>query len=162
MDEDIALPRATLSKLIKDCISGRDLRISAETTDIVVECCGEFVRMLYTQANEICTHEDKNTIIADHVIKALEQLELHSWIEPVEQALVEFKESSKANKTNKPKMSAQEMVDLQDKLFADARARNASTGLLASTDLGQSAELPPVDACAMMGATESGMAEDAT
>ena len=51
--------------------------------------------MLYTQANEICTHEDKNTIIADHVIKALEQLELHSWIEPVEQALAEFKESSK-------------------------------------------------------------------
>ena len=51
--------------------------------------------MLYTQANEICTHEEKNTIIADHVIKALEQLELQDWIEPVEQALAEFKESKR-------------------------------------------------------------------
>lgn len=54
--------------------------------------------MLYTQANEICTHEEKNTIIADHVIKALEQLELQDWIEPVEQALAEFKDASKGNK----------------------------------------------------------------
>lgn len=53
--------------------------------------------MLYTQANEICTHEEKNTIIADHVIKALEQLELQEWIEPVEQALAEFKDASKGN-----------------------------------------------------------------
>lgn len=39
-------------------------------------------------------------------------------------------------------------VDLQDKLFADARARNASMRLLTSADLGQSAELPPVDPAA--------------
>lgn len=52
-------------------------------------------------------------------------------------------------------------VDLQDKLFADARARNASMHLLASADLGQSADLPPSSAAPAMDPPASqGVAQD--
>ena len=53
-------------------------------------------------------------------------------------------------------------VDLQDKLFADARARNASMHLLGSNDLGPSAELPPVDTSALDASAPQGVPEDDT
>ena len=67
--------------------------------------------MLYTQANEVCTEEKKNTIVPDHVMKAVEQLELQDWLGPLEQALAEFKDATKPSKSNKAaSMTNEELV----------------------------------------------------
>lgn len=106
--------------IVVDCCSGRSLVLAAclckcstiEPCRIVLgrflrgkrpDCvCGaEFVKMLYTQANEVCTEDKKNTIVPDHVLKAVEQLELPDWIEPLQKALVEYKELNKPVKSTK-------------------------------------------------------------
>jgi hypothetical protein len=52
--------------------------------------------MICSQANEICTNEKKSTIVADHVIRAMKQLSLEDWVPALEQALIEYKDSSKS------------------------------------------------------------------
>lgn len=66
--------------------------------------------MLYTEANEVCTNEKKNTIVPDHVFKAVEQLDLKDWMEPLQSALVEYKDMNKPIKTTN-KSKAQDMND---------------------------------------------------
>lgn len=56
----------------------------------------EFVKRVYTQANDICTGDKKATIVADHVLRALERLALHDWLPNLEAALADFKDSTKS------------------------------------------------------------------
>ena len=78
----------------------------------VTSCAAEFVKMLYTEANEVCTEEKKNTIVPDHVLKAVEQLDLQDWIEPLQKALVEYKDMNKPAKAAKAgaNMNEEELV----------------------------------------------------
>jgi down-regulator of transcription 1 len=64
--------------------------------------------MLYTEANEVCTIDTKNTITADHVLKAVERLDLQDWLEPLQKALAEYKDN---NKPAKPQKAAANMND---------------------------------------------------
>lgn len=75
-------------------------------------CCTEFVKMLYTEANDVCTNEKKNTIVPDHVLKAVEQLDLQDWMEPLQKALVEYKDQNKPVKATKANanMNDEELV----------------------------------------------------
>jgi hypothetical protein len=68
--------------------------------------------MLYTEANEVCSVEKKNTIVPDHVLKAVEQLDLTDWLEPLQKALAEYKEMNKPVKSTKASanMNDEELV----------------------------------------------------
>ena len=62
------------------------------------DVCGsaEFVKRVYTQANEICSTDKKATIVADHVLRALEALDLGEWLPNLEATLAVFKDASKS------------------------------------------------------------------
>lgn len=55
----------------------------------------EFVKMVSSQANEVCTGDKKTTVTPEHVLEALKQLDLAMWTDDVKQAWVEYKDSAK-------------------------------------------------------------------
>ena len=72
--DDLGLARSTLQKAIKDMLP-QDLRIAGDASDLLVQCCNQFVHLISTQANDISEREKRSTISPEHVVRAVEELE---------------------------------------------------------------------------------------
>lgn len=98
---------------------------------MVLESCNEFVQCIASEANEISTKENKSTILPEHVVKALESLDFASYVETVSAAMVEMKEEGKEARAEKKKkkgmqITPEEALAMQQKMFAEAKARYES------------------------------------
>ncbi|KAB2020368.1 hypothetical protein ES319_D07G064000v1 [Gossypium barbadense] len=103
--EDASLPKATMTKIIKEMLPS-DVRVARDAQDLLIECCVEFINLISSESNEVCNREDKRTIAPEHVLKALEQ------------------DSLKGGKwSNGAEMTEEEAVAEQQRMFAEARAR---------------------------------------
>ena len=80
--DDIGLPKATMSKAIKERLPS-DMRIAADANEIIMRCCQEFVHMLAAASNELSEKEKKSTIQPEHITKSLEELGFTSYLEGV-------------------------------------------------------------------------------
>ncbi|XP_022769812.1 protein Dr1 homolog isoform X5 [Durio zibethinus] len=103
--EDASLPKATMTKIIKEMLPP-DVRVARDAQDLLIECCVEFINLISSESNEVCNREDKRTIAPEHVLKALEQDSLRGgkW-------------------SNGAEMTEEEAVAEQQRMFAEARAR---------------------------------------
>ncbi|EIE24721.1 DR1-like protein [Coccomyxa subellipsoidea C-169] len=144
--EDVSLPRATVEKIVKEILP-KDIRLATNTLDLLLDCCGEFIQLVYSEANTVSEEEKRSTINPEHVVRALDSLGFSSLLEDVNVFLKEVKDTdqkrslkrhdSKAAEQNK--MSEEEQIALQKKLFAEARARTLSCAL---PDAAVNSEMP--------------------
>lgn len=74
MQDDVGLPRTTVQKSIKELMP-KEMRIAGDASELLVQCCNQFVHLVSTQANDISEREKRSTISPEHVVKALEELE---------------------------------------------------------------------------------------
>ncbi|KAJ3054083.1 negative cofactor 2 transcription regulator complex subunit ncb2 [Rhizophlyctis rosea] len=129
-DEDLSLPKATVAKLIQEMMP-KDMTCAKETRDVLAECCVEFIHLLSSEANEICEKEAKKTIAGDHVIAALKSLGFEDFVDEVMEVYEDHTKTQKdrEKKTLKPKMelSAEEAAAIQERMFAEAKARMMAT-----------------------------------
>jgi down-regulator of transcription 1 len=149
-DDDVSLPKATISKLITDLLPYNlltrraDISIGKETKDILSECCvgnyyrnSEFIH-LYTscnnrvssEANDVCDKDKKKTIGGDQVLQALRNLGFEKYIPELEALIQEHKSVSQDRITKKfikqdSGMTEEEKIKSQEALFAKARERMA-------------------------------------
>lgn len=65
-DADAALPKATVLKVARDALPP-DIRLASETQEVLLECSSEFVKLLATQANEVCFLSRQTCTIASLV-----------------------------------------------------------------------------------------------
>ncbi|KAI5083684.1 hypothetical protein GOP47_0003427, partial [Adiantum capillus-veneris] len=133
--EDVSLPKATMTKIIKEMLP-RHVRVARDAQDLLVECCVEFINLISSESNEICSREDKRTIAPEHVMKALEVLGFGDYLEEVHLALEEHRREA----LDSPKggarwgkdgmgMTEEEAVAEQQRMFAEARERMLSGSL---------------------------------
>ncbi|XP_019437094.1 PREDICTED: protein Dr1 homolog isoform X2 [Lupinus angustifolius] len=125
--EDASLPKATMTKIIKEMLPP-DVRVARDTQDLLIECCIEFINLLSSESNEVCGKEERRTIAPEHVLKALGGLGFGDYIEEVysayEQHKVETMDSLKGAKwSNRAEMTEEEALAEQQRMFAEARAR---------------------------------------
>ncbi|KAK4844256.1 hypothetical protein QYF36_018104 [Acer negundo] len=125
--EDASLPKATMTKIIKEMLPP-DVRVARDAQDLLIECCVEFINLISSESNEVCSREEKRTIAPEHVLKALEVLGFGEYIEEVyaayEQHKLETMDSLKGGKwSNGAEMTEEEAVAEQQRMFAEARAR---------------------------------------
>ena len=66
-DDELTLPRASINKMIKEIIP--NIRVANESRELILNCCTEFIHLLSSEANEICNHQQKKTINAEHVLQ---------------------------------------------------------------------------------------------
>ncbi|KAH7442368.1 hypothetical protein KP509_03G085200 [Ceratopteris richardii] len=127
--EDVSLPKATMTKIIKEMLP-RHVRVARDAQDLLVECCVEFINLISSESNEICSKEEKRTIAPEHVMKALEVLGFGDYLEEVHMALEEHRRET----LDSPKgggrwgkdgmgMTEEEAVAEQQRMFAEARER---------------------------------------
>ncbi|KAG8047065.1 hypothetical protein GUJ93_ZPchr0008g13655 [Zizania palustris] len=124
--EDVSLPKSTMFKIIKEMLPP-DVRVARDAQDILVECCVEFINLLSSESNEVCSREDKKTIAPEHVLRALQDLGFREYIEEVQLAYEQHKhdtlDSPKASKFTMVEMTEEQAVAEQQRMFAEARAR---------------------------------------
>ncbi|PXF47214.1 Protein Dr1 [Gracilariopsis chorda] len=128
---DIALPKATVNKFANDVAASLQVRLTADTRELVAECCTEFVQLLSSEANEICEKDNKKTITPDHVLRALHQLGLDQFrqqvVDEYERAKQDDKhrlKGSSRRERNKVRSDVdnEELLRQQERLFALARS----------------------------------------
>uniref|UniRef100_A0A2P2LKE6 Uncharacterized protein MANES_01G022100 n=1 Tax=Rhizophora mucronata TaxID=61149 RepID=A0A2P2LKE6_RHIMU len=125
--EDASLPKATMTKIIKEMLPP-DVRVARDAQDLLIECCVEFINLVSSESNEVCNREEKRTIAPEHVLTALEVLGFGEYIEEVyaayEQHKLETVDSLKVGKWNNgAEMTEEEAAAEQQRMFAEARAR---------------------------------------
>lgn len=130
--EDLSLPKATVQKIVSEILP-KDIAISKEAREAITECSIEFIMILSTQLNDIAEKEAKKTIASDHVIKALEELGFHNYLDIINRVLDEHKEllKGKEKKNNKflnSGLSEEELLKQQEELFKKSRARLQGSG----------------------------------
>lgn len=129
--EDLSLPKATVQKIIGEILP-KDIAISKEAREAITECSIEFIMILSTQLNDVAEKEAKKTIASDHVVKALEELGFHNYLEIINRILDEHKEllkgKEKRNKFQNSGLSEEELLRQQEELFKKSRDRLQSNG----------------------------------
>ncbi|OWM65172.1 hypothetical protein CDL15_Pgr008759 [Punica granatum] len=81
---------ATMTKIIKEMLPP-DVRVARDAQDLLIECCVEFINLVSSESNEVCNREEKRTIAPEHVLKALEVLGFGEYIEEVYAAYEQHK-----------------------------------------------------------------------
>lgn len=133
-DNDVSLPKATIGKMVKECLPP-DARVPNETLELIIECCTEFVQLLSSEANEVSGKQNKATILPEHVIKALDELGFQQFTDDVRSTWDEYKQDQKqapklANRktmADEAGLTEEEQIALQKRLFAEAKARAGCT-----------------------------------
>ncbi|KAK9792025.1 hypothetical protein WJX73_003722 [Symbiochloris irregularis] len=128
MGDNVALPKATITKMVKEALPD-DLRAAADTSDLISRCCSEFVQLVSSEAAELSTEEKKSTIGPEHIVRALERLGFDDYMGDVQSTWHQLKDDQKGTQrlggrkslAEASGMSEQEQVDLQQQLFAAAR-----------------------------------------
>lgn len=127
----MALPKATVNKFANDIAHSLDVRLTADTRDLIATCCTEFVQLLSSEANDICEKDKKKTITPEHVLRALNQLGLDRFKQDVEdeyerakaeEAKQKSRIGSKRDRNKAAQMDAEELRRKQEELFALARS----------------------------------------
>ncbi|KAI0092829.1 histone-fold-containing protein [Irpex rosettiformis] len=126
-DDDISLPKATVSKMIAEYLP-EDVSCARETRDLIIECCVEFIHLISSEANEICELESKKTIAPDHIISALKRLGFENFTEEIQDVLKDHKQQQKdrerkISKFEKSGLTEEELLRQQEELFAASRAK---------------------------------------
>ncbi|GAA5925847.1 uncharacterized protein JCM15063_005140 [Sporobolomyces koalae] len=126
-DDDVALPKATVNKLIQELLP-EGFIATKEVKDLMAECCKEFVLAVSSEANEICDKESKKTMLPDHILAALKALGFEDFVDGVSDVLKDHKELAKDERKKKASkkatgMSQEEMLRIQEELFAASKAR---------------------------------------
>lgn len=126
--EDVALPKATVNKFANEIASSLDVRLTADTRELIADCCSEFVQLLSSEANDICEKDNKKTITPEHVLRALEQLGLGRYLQEVTNEYDRVRCDEKARgrgssrRDKKKGADTEELQRQQEQLFAMARS----------------------------------------
>ncbi|POY70465.1 hypothetical protein BMF94_6533 [Rhodotorula taiwanensis] len=152
-DDEVALPKATVHKLVQELLP-EGFTATKEVKDLMVDCCKEFLLTVSSEANEICEKDSKKTLSPEHIVSALkrralfqlreqelnsqdscaQELGFEEFVTGVEEVFKEHKELAKGERAKKAKraggngMTEEEMLKIQEELFAKSRARMDAGG----------------------------------
>lgn len=123
-NEDLSLPKATVSKIISEVLAQTSSSSSGPPTttkddskdthqtmtkparELLINCALEFLRMLSSEANEISEKESKKTISMEHIEKALTDLGFADYIPGCREVVDEWKETQNKRQVRGEKMKA--------------------------------------------------------
>lgn len=76
------------------------MTFAKDSRDLLIECCVEFITLISSEANEIAEKDAKKTIAAEHVQKALEELDFHDYVPAILEVEKDFKNQQKVGTNN--------------------------------------------------------------
>lgn len=109
------LPQANVKRVVKSKLQELALGHYGEERDVAVnkdallafsESAKIFIHFLSATANEICRESKRQTINADDVLKAVEELDFPEFSEPLMRCLAAFRKDQDAKKLDKRKKAS--------------------------------------------------------
>lgn len=84
--EDLNLPSAVVSRIVKDALPP-GTKVSKEAQAAIAKAASVFVLYATSCSNESATKSNRKTIHGQDVINAMEDMEFHKFVRPLEASL---------------------------------------------------------------------------
>ncbi|KAK1410941.1 hypothetical protein QVD17_37484 [Tagetes erecta] len=103
------LPKAIVKRIVKDKLSqlssqdNGDIQVLKDSLSAFAESSRIFIHYLSATANDICKESKRQTINAEDVFKALEEIEFPEFVAPLRASLEEFKQKNAKRKSDSSK-----------------------------------------------------------
>nr|CAG4643660.1 EOG090X0LUS [Ilyocryptus agilis] len=128
-EEELTIPRAAMNKMIKEIVPS--VRVANEARELILNCCSEFIHLLASEANDICTQQQKKTINAEHILGALDRLGFNDYRTDAEAVLKDCKAVAAKRRRQSMRLEnlgipEEELLRQQQELFARAREEQAA------------------------------------
>ncbi|KAL1823774.1 hypothetical protein ACET3Z_010552 [Daucus carota] len=110
------LPKSIVRRLVKEKLSEHgEISVLREAVEAFSESSRVFIHYLSAAANDICKESNRQTINAEDVFKALEDIEFSEFVGPLRASLEDFRQKnavkrSGASKAKAPKKSKKETL----------------------------------------------------
>ncbi|XP_012268525.1 DNA polymerase epsilon subunit 3 [Athalia rosae] len=108
--EDLNLPNAVVTRIIKESLPD-GINIGKEARAAVAKAASIFILYVTSAANTVAKKGKRKTISGSDVIQAMEDIEFDQFIEPLQEALENFKKSQKEKKDATTKRKQQKKDD---------------------------------------------------
>uniref|UniRef100_A0A0A9GDS4 Transcription factor CBF/NF-Y/archaeal histone domain-containing protein n=1 Tax=Arundo donax TaxID=35708 RepID=A0A0A9GDS4_ARUDO len=129
------LPKAIVRRLVKDKLAhvaggeGAEVIVNKDAMAAFAESARIFIHYLSATANDMCKDSKRQTINADDVLKALDEMEFPEFVEPLGTSLQEFRnknagrrsEASKKQKEKRRKLDKETLPQNEDDPADDAK-----------------------------------------
>nr|CAG4642961.1 EOG090X0LUS [Evadne anonyx] len=128
-EEELTIPRAAMNKMIKEIVPS--VRVANEARELILNCCSEFIHLIASEANDICTQQQKKTINAEHILGALDKLGFNDYRTDAEAVLKDCKAVAAKRRRQSTRLEnlgipEEELLRQQQELFARAREEQAA------------------------------------
>ncbi|KAL6601529.1 hypothetical protein ACP70R_044749 [Stipagrostis hirtigluma subsp. patula] len=115
------LPKAIVRRLVKDKLAhvaggeGAEVIVNKDAMAAFAESARIFIHYLSATANDMCKESKRQTINADDVLKALDEMEFSEFVEPLRTALQEFrnKNADRRTEANKKQREKRRKLDTE-------------------------------------------------
>ncbi|KAG8057794.1 hypothetical protein GUJ93_ZPchr0002g26095 [Zizania palustris] len=106
------LPKTIVRRLVKDNLAqvaagGADVIINRDAMAAFAESARIFIHYLSATANDMCKDSKRQTINADDVLKALNEMEFPEFVEPLRISLQEFRSKHVAGRSETTQKKAE-------------------------------------------------------
>ncbi|XP_006661566.1 DNA polymerase epsilon subunit 3-like [Oryza brachyantha] len=112
------LPKAIVRRLVKDKLTqvaagGAEVIVNRDAMAAFAESARIFIHYLSATANDMCKESKRQTINADDVLKALDEMEFPEFVEPLNTSLQEFrnKNAARRSETTQKKAEKRRKID---------------------------------------------------
>ena len=107
-------------------------RVANDARDLITNCCTEFIRLIATEANEICERDQKKTISPEHALSAMDKVGFASYRQEAIAVYRDCKEVAAKRRRGSMRLenlgiSEEELLRQQQELFARAREAEKTT-----------------------------------
>ncbi|CAG9828534.1 unnamed protein product [Diabrotica balteata] len=111
--EDLNLPNNTVQKIIKEALP-ESVNIGKDARSALSRAASVFVLYVTSQASNEAQKNNRKTLIASDVLKALQELEFENFVEPLEEILKEYKNSKSKKQVKIKKPSGEEHTEMEE------------------------------------------------
>uniref|UniRef100_A0A0E0GFN7 Transcription factor CBF/NF-Y/archaeal histone domain-containing protein n=1 Tax=Oryza nivara TaxID=4536 RepID=A0A0E0GFN7_ORYNI len=112
------LPKAIVRRLVKEKLAqvaagGAEVIVNKDAMSAFAESARIFIHYLSATANDMCKESKRQTINADDVLKALDEMEFPEFVEPLNTSLQEFrnKNAARRSETTQKKAEKRRKID---------------------------------------------------
>ncbi|XP_068087173.1 DNA polymerase epsilon subunit 3 isoform X3 [Anabrus simplex] len=108
--EDLSLPNTVVTRLAKETLPD-GVNVAKEARTAIGKAASVFVLYLTAASSSIAIKNNRKTINGQDVLKAIEETELNKFLEPLEEALGNFRKLQKEKKDAVAKRKLQKKQD---------------------------------------------------
>lgn len=91
--------KGKLADLTKDMAEKKEISVHKEAVIAFAESAKVFIHYLSATANDVCKESKRQTISAEDVLKAIEEIDFPEFLEPLKAALEEFRKDNAIKKS---------------------------------------------------------------